>query len=175
MPMSVETAKRIGRPPNYTPEIVDKLCRRIATSHDGLEDICASDDDLPGASTVYEWLAIYDEFAEKYARARESQTEVYVQDMVKIAKNVEEKNEAINKAKLQIDTLKWAASKLKPKKYGDATIIRGDKDNPIQVALGSAVDVAVQRRQALPVIDVIAERIDVTAPDTAPALIEISE
>lgn len=149
----MSTEARIGRPTLYTPEVVERLCELISSRREGLEDICDSEEGLPDSQTVYKWLGRYDEFGEKYARAREAQSEIYVQDMVKIASGVDERPEAINKARLRIDTLKWAASKLKPKKYGDSTILRGDKENPLDIGLAALLDSAGARRATLPAIE----------------------
>ena len=35
--------------------------------------------------------------------------------------------------RLRVDSRKWIAAKLKPKKYGDRTTLAGDKENPVEV------------------------------------------
>lgn len=77
------------------------------------------------------------ESGDKYARALELRTEVIVEDLLTIAddtsndtktivngngESVEVENkEWVNRSKLRIDTRKWIASKLLPRKYGDKT------------------------------------------------------
>jgi hypothetical protein len=49
---------------------------------------------------------------------------------------------SVQHARLRIDTRKWAASKLKPKKYGDKVVseISGPSGRPIETATISAKD-----------------------------------
>uniref|UniRef100_A0A2A4Z0S6 Uncharacterized protein n=1 Tax=OCS116 cluster bacterium TaxID=2030921 RepID=A0A2A4Z0S6_9PROT len=84
------------------------------------------------------------EFKEQYAHAREVQAEVLFDKVIEIAddgsndfykRNGQElpDHENIARSRLRVDARKWAAGKLKPKKYGDRTILAGDKDNPISM------------------------------------------
>lgn len=154
MGMSAETVEnKRGRPSGYTPEIATEICARIATGSESIRAICA-DDAMPSTSMVFRWILEKPDFREQYARAREEQTEVYAQDMLDIARNCPADKEAINKARLEIDTMKWIASKLKPKKYGDAMTLKGDKDNPLELGLATSLDIALRKRNELPIIDV---------------------
>jgi hypothetical protein len=64
-------------------------------------------------------------FLQQYARAKDEQSDLLVEEMIDIAEHTEEDHTAftginvIQRDKLRIDTRKWIASKLKPKKYGD--------------------------------------------------------
>lgn len=62
------------------------------------------------------WLNDDEELVERYARAREAQTELMVNEMVSIS---DDPDLDANSKRVMIDTRKWIASKLKPKKYGD--------------------------------------------------------
>ena len=42
---------------------------------------------------------------------------------------------SVNHARLRIDTRKWYASKLKPKKYGDRIAVAGEPDNPLTMII----------------------------------------
>jgi hypothetical protein len=49
---------------------------------------------------------------------------------------VEEKTttgDMIERARLQVDARKWLLSKMRPDKYGDRTVLAGDKDSPLEV------------------------------------------
>ena len=105
-----------GAPSTYTSEIADKICLEIASGR-SVKDICDNEDWSPAQSSVYKWLLRHDDFAEKYARAREAQQEADVNQMREIAMQATPENVAV--AKLQIDTIKWTASRLARKKYGD--------------------------------------------------------
>ena len=123
-----------GRPTDYSEATADTICERIADG-ESLRSIC-SDDDMPDKSTVFRWLAKHDEFATKYARARETQADAIFDEMLDIADDgsndwMEKRNadgvaigwqengEALRRSDLRIKTRQWMASKLQPKKYGD--------------------------------------------------------
>ena len=70
---------------------------------------------MPAMSTVFKWLRDVEGFSEQYARAKEEQAETYEDMMLETAKTEPD----VARARLIVDTMKWTASKLKPKKYGD--------------------------------------------------------
>lgn len=104
----------MGRPSSYSQEMAEAICARLAQG-EPLSAICDSEA-MPGLSTVYQWLAAFPSFAELYARAREDQADTMADQIVKIA---DEKDEDPQRQRLRVDARKWAASKLKPKKYGE--------------------------------------------------------
>lgn len=142
----------VGRPSIYSAALADEVCDKIAQGM-SVNQICALAG-MPSTQTVYNWLFKEKDFIDKYAHARESQSEFYAQEMMDLADSCGLTPEQINKTKLQIDTRKWIASKLKPKKYGDSTILRGDKDNPIDLGLAVLLDAANVKREVLPVLDI---------------------
>jgi hypothetical protein len=105
-----------GRPSLYSPELADTICERISSGR-SLNKI-TSDEDMPAARTVWRWLDENDEFRQKYARARELQAEYYADEMTDIADSAHDRDSAAA-VRVRVDTRKWIASKLKPKKYGD--------------------------------------------------------
>lgn len=123
-----------GRPPVYGEETRATICERIANG-ESLTAIC-KDDGFPAKNEVLKWLFNEPEFATQYAHAREAQAEHYLDEIIQIADdsvldteiNPESGNEVTNhdviqRAKLRVDTRKWAMSKLAPKKYGDRTAL----------------------------------------------------
>lgn len=127
-------AKKVGRPTGYSKSIAEKLCEAISTSHKGLPFHCKKLKIT--VSAVYRWLIDYPEFKEQYVRAREAQAD-YMADMInEVAEDGVRKtikgvaatraNAFISAKRLQIDSLKWCASKLKPKKYGDKLDVTTD-------------------------------------------------
>lgn len=145
-PKSLEKTglKKLGRPTAFNQETVDEICERIACG-ESLRHICDSDS-MPAMSSVFKWLNENEEFSEQYARAREEQIETKVDQINEIAddgsndwmKSNKPENpgyilngEAIQRSRLRIDAIKWQAEKIKAKKYGNATTIRGDAENPI--------------------------------------------
>ncbi len=130
----------VGRPLEYSQEIALKICSEFSTSSKSLKTICAPDD-MPSVRTVLGWLAEGDkengrtefkEFLHSYTRAKQEQADFLTEEMLEIADdssqdlariddygNKIEDKEFTNRSRLRVDTRKWIASKLKPKKYGD--------------------------------------------------------
>lgn len=106
-------AKKIGRPTKRTEETVTAICERLA-SGETLSSIC-KDPDMPAAGTVIRWTVEDITFRELYARAREAQAEVLVDEIIRIADEADD----AQLGRLKVDARKWVASKIMPKKYGD--------------------------------------------------------
>ena len=70
---------------------------------------------------MFRWLAENESFAKQYAYAREVQAEFYADDIKEISDGAATVDDAVTVARdrLRVDTRKWLASKLAPKKYGD--------------------------------------------------------
>jgi hypothetical protein len=107
------TEKKLGRPTLYSKEICDEICDRLAHG-ETLRSILA-DDHLPVRSAVYRWLDENEDFKDQYAQARVKQADYYAEMIVDEA--FSSNDAAIGR--LRMDALKWASSKLAPKKYGD--------------------------------------------------------
>lgn len=91
---------------------------------------------MPAIATVFKWLAAHSEFVEQYTRAREAQADTLADELIDIADDSANDYydrpvgtegetqrvvdaEHINRSRLRVDTRKWVASKLKPKRYGE--------------------------------------------------------
>lgn len=147
-----------GRPTDYSQETADIICERLADG-ESLRTIC-DDEAMPARSTVFRWLSIHQEFSDQYARAKEVQAEVLADELISIAddgrndwmerKTEEgdhlgwrENGEALRRSALRIDTRKWVAAKLLPKKYGEKIALGGSKEmDPIQTESKSDRDLA---------------------------------
>lgn len=118
-----------GRPSVYSAEIAETICTRIADG-EGLRAICR-DEAMPGRQTVLDWLNDDGkaDFRAKYARARENQGDYLDEEMQSVADKATA--ETVQVAKLRVETMKWRASKLAPKKYGDRTVHAGDPESPL--------------------------------------------
>lgn len=126
-----------GRPTTYTEDLANEICRRIMEG-ESLRSIVETEG-MPNRSTVHLWLATKSQFSDQYARAREDQADTLADELIELADNATD----VNKARLQIDTRKWAASKLKPKKYGDKLdMTTNGKDLPIPILGGMAKNVS---------------------------------
>lgn len=122
-----------GRPSTYTPELAAYVCKQIATNACGIQRLSDNDKNFPAKSTVYAWLYDHPEFSNQYLEARRIQATVLADYMLDIPDNIpifedKEGNERIDsgmlgKAKIDFEVLKWHASKMAPKIYGDKQII----------------------------------------------------
>jgi len=110
----------MGRPSRYSDETAAEICERIADGQ-SVKAIC-SDMHMPCRQAVHEWIASNrNGFGDMFARACEARAEHWADEIVAIADGVAgcTDNAAVNAARLQIDTRKWIASKLLPRRYGD--------------------------------------------------------
>lgn len=114
----------MSRASSFTQAIADEICRRIANG-EGLRAICR-DENMPPRQTVLDWLddERHSTFRAKYARAREALGDYLDEEMQEVAASAT--IETVNLAKLRIETMRWRASKLAPKKYGDKIEHTGD-------------------------------------------------
>lgn len=137
----------MARPTKYSADIADTICERLADGM-SLRKICL-DETMPDKATVCRWLALHDAFRDQYAYAREAQADGLVDETLDIADDgtndyLTKKNsdgseyqafdaEHVQRSKLRVDTRKWMASKLAPKKYGEKVTLAGDAENPLLV------------------------------------------
>lgn len=122
----------MGRPSLYTPELAEEICRRLADG-ESLRAICR-DDGMPDCVTVRRWLAAHEPFRTQYARARQDQADSFIDAALEIADSAEPGRS--DAAKLQVDTRKWAAARMAPKRWGDSSALT--LQNPDGSALGFA-------------------------------------
>ena len=128
-----------GRPSVFTPELADEICSRLANG-ESLRAICNTDRDdfIPSIGTVIRWVNENPKFQKQYATAREIQAETLADDIVSIADGPTDGDDSIKTARdrLRVDSRKWVASKLLPKRYGDKLAVSGDADgDPIRAEL----------------------------------------
>lgn len=131
----------MARPSDYTEEIALDICVRLANG-ESLSRICDKESS-PHVSTIYRWLNSKPEFRDMYARAREDQADTLADEIIAIS---DEQREAVtrdgtiydpevNRDRLRIDTRKWVAAKLKPRKYGDKLELAGNPDSPMRIVI----------------------------------------
>jgi hypothetical protein len=65
---------------------------------------------------VYRWLNKHEVFRNNYARAKECSADFHADKILEVA---EDGKLNPNDKRVRIDAMKWVASKLKPKSYGD--------------------------------------------------------
>ena len=115
----------------YSPEIADLICDRIAGGA-SLRQIC-QDANMPARSTIFGWLDEHEEFARSYTLARQIQIEDLMDEILEIADDSSNdwidregpdgkkyrvfNPDSIRQSKLRIGARKWLISKLMPKRY----------------------------------------------------------
>lgn len=116
-----------GQPTKYTEEKANAICELIATTSKSMKKIC-EEVGVP-YSTHLQWLSDKEDYSLKYARAKEDQADFLADELLEIADESAKDAktpQAIQRDRLRIDTRKFIASKLKPKKYGDRLDLTSD-------------------------------------------------
>lgn len=122
----------------------DEILEIIASSNKSLHTILSSNPEYPKLTTFYKWLDDNEVFAKNYARAKDCQADYLAEEILEISDDgtkdnletdfgVIENKEWVNRSKLRVDSRKWIASKLKPKKYGDRLELDGKVDSKTKV------------------------------------------
>ena len=106
------------RPIRFSETLGAEICRRLA---DGelLRDICRPTR-MPGRETVHRWLAENSPFRSQYAIARDHMADALAEEAIHIARNA--KASTASARRLQVDTIKWLAAKLAPRRYGEKVV-----------------------------------------------------
>lgn len=123
--------KKMGRPSIFTQDIADEICERL--SHGETLRTMILDDHMPAQKSVYRWLQDDENFRQQYTQARAKQADYYAEMIVDEAF----KSHDSSIGRLRMDALKWAASKIAPKKYGDKLEVetKGESSISIQFAI----------------------------------------
>ena len=110
-----------GRPTDYTQAVADRICEQIAQGY-SLRGIVSFDPHVPGRATVHRWLRERPEFRDQYAQAQERRADAYFDMALEVACYESD----VQRARLIVDTLKWSAGRLSPKRYGRHVPSEGD-------------------------------------------------
>lgn len=120
-------------------QIIDKICLRVSEG-EALRNICL-DKDLVTSNTFYSWIDKNEEMLALYARATEKRSDDIFEDILEISDNragdtykdkdgIERIDHAVvQRDRLRVDSRKWIASKLNPKKYGDRIEVNSTNKN----------------------------------------------
>lgn len=136
--------KKMGAPEfPKTPEVIEEILAHLADGK-SMRTVCRMDG-MPRMTTVFKWLREDTDFAKHYAQAKQEGIEAMLEDCLEIADDgvndwmetqygPKLNREAVERSKLRVDTRKWFASKILPKKYGDKieTTLKGDPNAPLQ-------------------------------------------
>lgn len=136
----------MGRPELYNEELADFVCDEVARGRSIIK--ISKDPGMPSHPTIYSWLQKHPDFFAKYARAKTIQAEFLADEAIEIADDGlndtyvdKEGNEKVNsdhiaRSRLRVDTRKWYASKVAPKRWGEKIMqeVTGTDGGPIEVS-----------------------------------------
>ena len=114
----------------YNPKVFEKIMEEIATTHKSMRTIC--DETGVNIRSFFRWLDKDESLGQQYARAKDCQADLLAEETLEIAEHTNEDHtpftglNVVQRDRLRIDTRKWLASKLKPKKYGDKVDVTTD-------------------------------------------------
>jgi hypothetical protein len=120
-----------GRPTDYSPELAARICGQIGQG-DSLRKVCSADE-MPHISTVFLWFHKHPEFIEQYTRAKEQSADAHEDRIAEVGQALLNGEYDEKRARVALDALKWCASKLKPKKYGDRLDLGNSDDKPLEI------------------------------------------
>ncbi|CAB4122800.1 hypothetical protein UFOVP35_67 [uncultured Caudovirales phage] len=122
----------------------------IAWVSDGntLREFCRKEE-MPSYRNIYDWLEADQQFASRFARARELGHDIIAEEALRIAdtpivgiKEVTSEDgmtvtreDMLGHRKLQIETRLKLLAKWNPKKWGERTTLAGDKDAPLKTEI----------------------------------------
>lgn len=116
------------------------VAAELAHSDRSLRSICRDAQVGVSPQTIIRWCDTHPELAEHYARAKEQQADYLAEQILEIAddssqdyKTIERDGEMIEvvdhehiqRSKLRVDTRKWIAAHLRPKRWGEKLEVEG--------------------------------------------------
>lgn len=128
--------RKTGRPPKYTKELGERICRRIAAG-ESLVDIL-KDEPSVRRETVWDWSRTNPEFSNAYIQARLDQTRSWADQIVSIADDIQQDylrdgrgnpvldqsgkpifiKESPQRTRQRIETRQWLIERINQKEYG---------------------------------------------------------
>lgn len=170
--MADDLSPQTGRPTLYTQELASIILAKVMAG-ESLRSICR-DEEMPSRSTVHLWLAKNSAFSDQYARACEIRAEEVFDEMFEIADDarndwMERRGEEdagyvlngdhVQRARLRIDTRKWALARMNPKKYGEKITneVVGKDGGPIATTQIDAKKLSKKQLEALATIRIPAD------------------
>ena len=121
-------ATKLRTKEDFLAEVFD----RIAVGESMLK-IC-QDPGMPARKSIFKWIDEDEEVKRQYNEALRLRGEHYADGVMESAEAaVGLDAPGVNAQRLIVDTKKWIAARLLPRKYGDRVVLAGDTDNPLQV------------------------------------------
>jgi hypothetical protein len=142
--MARKPAKKIGRPTKRTDAVIQRIIEGL-TAGTPLTVICKPDD-MPGVTTVYDWMSGDAALSEAIARARDMGWDAIAVEALEIMDASPERvittvGEDRSESRIDSAAVQWAArradlrlkllAKWDPKRYGDRQLLGSDPENPL--------------------------------------------
>jgi hypothetical protein len=140
----------VGRPSKYSEALAARICEMIS-SGSSLRTV-AKTEGMPMVATMFSWMRLHPEFLKQYERAKEEQADALAEDMLDIADDgtndwmethdkegnsvgYKLNGEHVQRSRLRIETRKWIAERMKPKKYGAKVDVAHGVTDPMAALL----------------------------------------
>lgn len=107
---------------DLTDDLMTAICEQIAAGK-SLRSQLADFDITNG--TFFRAVEANAQWAEQYARAREAQADTLADEIVDIADDARSDDDPASR-RLRVEARKWVAAKLRPKRWGDRTVVEHD-------------------------------------------------
>jgi hypothetical protein len=120
--------------------IQSRLLSELETGR-SLRQVC-SDEGMPHLTTVLRWVAADAGFASRYTRARTAQADTLFDRMEAVEEAVSGGTMDSHAARVVLDSMRWRASKLAPKVYGDRMAVDVTET---RISISAALDAANAR------------------------------
>jgi hypothetical protein len=129
--------------PGYSPELAEAVLKRIRAGE--LLSVICLEDDMPTRDAFYGWLGSRPELKERYLLARLCWADHWAERALAMSLDSSKDifydsdgsakidHAAVQRCRLQIDTIKWMASKYAPKVYGDRPAVEAENTGPITI------------------------------------------
>jgi hypothetical protein len=133
---------------HYSKELFDTICERLAAG-ESVASICRSEG-MPERKSFYQWVRRDPEAKQAYLEACALRSLVYAEQIMDIVENLSDEptSAQVNKARLQVDSIKWVSSRLQPRIYGDQRAEAG-ADNEVPLSREQVEDSLISIAAAL--------------------------
>lgn len=140
--------KKTGRPTLKTQELLEEFCRRIGEGR-SVASVC-KDEDMPEDRAIWRWLARDEGFSRDYARAVQARAMAHADRILDVSQAVLAGKVPPEAARVALDGMKWTASRLLPKLYGDRTQLEATVNHTHTLHLEALKELADRVRSAPP-------------------------
>lgn len=139
----------------YSPEQIEELGTKVAEllAEDHTYEQIAKMEGMPSKSTIIRWLASDEAFETKCARARLIQADSIDDKIGSVIHETYKGDLAPDVARVVLGGMQWRAERKNPKRYGNSTTLKGDKDHPLATNVINVVQTLDGQSSGLPKIE----------------------